>query len=100
VAATGRFCVNVLAHDQEALCRRFAAPGDRFAGHPWTLSPGGSPVLGGAVSWIDCSIGTVTETGDHVLVLGAVEAMEVCHGAPRPLVFLGGAYGGFAAAPA
>lgn len=100
IAATGRFCVNVLTEEQGEVGRRFAAPGDRFAGQGWRPSPGGSPILDGVGTWIDCTTHSVSDAGDHELVLGRVEAAEVGPGAPRPLVFLGGAFGGFAPVPA
>src|SRR4051812_1520426 len=40
------FCVNVLASDQEPLCRRLATGGaDKFDGIRWTPGPLGSPIL-------------------------------------------------------
>ncbi|HKC29901.1 MAG TPA: flavin reductase family protein, partial [Jatrophihabitans sp.] len=48
IRPVGRFCVNVLAHDQHELSELFARSGaDRFADVPWTPSPLGAPVLGG-----------------------------------------------------
>ena len=45
--------VNVLAHDQAALARRFAGKGeDRFAGTDFHLDDSGSPVLAGTAAWI------------------------------------------------
>src|ERR1700689_1235878 len=47
------FCVNVLAADQEPLCRAFAARGtDKFSGVDWHPAPTGSPILNDAVAWI------------------------------------------------
>jgi flavin reductase (DIM6/NTAB) family NADH-FMN oxidoreductase RutF len=90
-----RFCVNVLASDQEQLCREFASRGaDKFTDVTWALSPGGSPVLAGAVAWLDCSVEGVLDGGDHDIVLGRVEHLEVS-GAGDPLLFFQGGYGGF-----
>ncbi|KAB2812635.1 flavin reductase [Pimelobacter simplex] len=92
-----RFCVNVLASDQEQLCRQFASRGtDKFAGVSWDLSPGGSPVLDGAVAWLDCTVESVLDGGDHDIVLGRVEHLDVPGvGAGDPLLFFQGGYGGF-----
>ncbi|MDO9524024.1 MAG: flavin reductase family protein [Gemmobacter sp.] len=93
LAATGGFCVNVLALDQQALCRKLATKGeDRFAGVSWRPAPSGAPILEGVVAWIDCSIEQITEAGDHDLVLGRVCAMGVDTDHP-PLLFLRGGYG-------
>lgn len=87
IAATGKLCVNVLAQDQEWLGRRFAArDADRFADVVHDHSPSGLPILDGAVAWIDCSIHSVSDAGDHYLVLGAVESMAIERPA-APLVF-------------
>jgi 3-hydroxy-9,10-secoandrosta-1,3,5(10)-triene-9,17-dione monooxygenase reductase component len=77
----GVFCVNVLAEGQDELCWRFAkeAPADsdgRFDGVEWRPGTTGAPVLPGVVAWIDCSIHSVTQVGDHWFVVGAVEAMH------------------------
>ncbi|MBO0842258.1 MAG: flavin reductase [Nocardioides sp.] len=90
-----RFCVNVLAADQEDLCRRFASRAiDKFDGVSWTPAPGGSPVLDGVVAWIECAYHDIVEGGDHWIVLGEVRGLEV----PRPalpLLFFQGGYGRF-----
>jgi flavin reductase (DIM6/NTAB) family NADH-FMN oxidoreductase RutF/DNA-binding IclR family transcriptional regulator len=95
IEQAGRFCVNILSDEQEALCRRFARSGeDKFAGVPWRLSPQGSPVLEGALAWIDCGLARVDEAGDHLIVLGEVRSMD-SYGGPGPLVFFRGGYGQF-----
>ncbi|MGG7516513.1 flavin reductase [Allorhizobium undicola] len=71
------FAVNILAETQEAISNIFARPSeDRFAGIDWAIGPFGSPVLGGAAAWFDCSLHQVVEAGDHVILLGKVEAFE------------------------
>lgn len=92
ILAAGRFCVNVLAFDQHALCSRFATPGaDRFTGVDWWRSPGGCPVLDGALAWIDCTIEAEYPAGDHTIVLGRVHALDVQREA-APLVYHRGAF--------
>jgi flavin reductase (DIM6/NTAB) family NADH-FMN oxidoreductase RutF/DNA-binding IclR family transcriptional regulator len=96
--ATGRFCVNVLSADQEDVCRSFArSGGNKFENKLYKLSPGGCPVLDGAVAWIDCEIETVTEAGDHYICIGDVKVLDVAS-TSVPLVFFKGGYGRFAAA--
>mgnify|MGYP003712026671 CR=1 FL=1 len=92
----GRFCVNVLASDQQPLCRQLAAPGpDKFAGVSHRVSDNGSPIIDNVVAWIDCSLHAVHEAGDHYIVLGEVVALEV-ERPDRPLLFFQGNYGAFA----
>lgn len=96
VEAAGAFCVNILAADQGELCWRFAKDSDdKFAGVAWTPSPAtGSPVLDGAVAWIDCAIEAVADAGDHWWVLGRVLDLDVLSDAVA-MVFWQGRLGGF-----
>lgn len=92
IAATGRFCVNVLASEQIAACRRFASRhDDKFAGVAHGRSPAGLPLLDDALAWIDCDVERVIEIGDHLLVVGSVKAMER-RAEGSPLVFYRGGY--------
>lgn len=89
------FCINVLAADQEGLCRRFARPGeDKFAGVEWNPAPSGSPILDGVVAAIDCTFDSILEGGDHYIVIGSVTSLQVVN-AITPLLFFQGGYGDF-----
>jgi flavin reductase (DIM6/NTAB) family NADH-FMN oxidoreductase RutF len=91
----GTFCVNILAEDQEALSRAFAArPPDRFLGVGWQPGRAGAPVLAGVLAWIECTIDAEHAAGDHVIVVGRVQDLDVGHEG-RPLVFYRGGYGRF-----
>ena len=97
IRATGRFTVNILSADQEEVSRRFAsiASGtDRFEGIGWHPSPTGSPVVEGALAWIDATVEAEHDAGDHVLVIGRVTGLEVAREG-APLVFYRGGYGRF-----
>ena len=88
--------MNILAEDQEEVCRRFASKGDdKFAGLGWAPAGSGSPLLDGVLAWIDCDIDSVTEAGDHFCVMGRVRDLAVVHDG-APLVFFRGGYGRFA----
>jgi flavin reductase (DIM6/NTAB) family NADH-FMN oxidoreductase RutF len=91
--ASGAFCVNVLAEDQEALSRSFATTGlDRFLGVGWRPAPSGAPVLAGVLAWVDCTVEAEHEAGDHLMVVGRVRELDVVREG-RPLVFYRGGYG-------
>jgi flavin reductase (DIM6/NTAB) family NADH-FMN oxidoreductase RutF len=93
--ATGSFCVNILAEDQEALSRAFASHGlDRFSGVGWRPAPSGAPILGGALAWVDCTVEAEYPAGDHIIVVGRVAELDLAHEG-RPLVFYRGGYGRF-----
>ncbi len=100
VEATGKFCVNILADDQMAVCRAFSArDGDKYASCPWRTEATGSPVLEGVLSWIDCTIDSVSDAGDHLWVMGKIEAMKVEREDVGALQFFRGTYGEFAPFP-
>jgi 3-hydroxy-9,10-secoandrosta-1,3,5(10)-triene-9,17-dione monooxygenase reductase component len=92
---SGMFCVNVLAEDQEALSRTFAAPGrERFLGIGWRPAPSGAPVLAGVLAWVDCTVEAEYDAGDHLIVVGRVQELDLLQEG-RPLVFYRGGYGRF-----
>jgi flavin reductase (DIM6/NTAB) family NADH-FMN oxidoreductase RutF len=98
------FCVNVLASDQEPLCRQIATSReDKFHAVDWRPGALGAPILEGAVSWVECTFEEVREAGDHFIVLGRVHDLAV-ERSTLPLLFFQGGYGrfspgSFAAAP-
>lgn len=96
IREAGVFCANILAHDQEALCRRFATRGvEKFEGIGWKPSHAtGSPVLDGVLAWVDARIEAVHEAGDHLIVVGRVVDLDVTREA-SPLLFYRGGYGRF-----
>jgi len=81
-----RHLVNVLAANQTELSKRFAARGpDRFAGLRHSDTDTGLPRLPGCIAWFECAIRSRYDEGDHVILVGRIEAFEVAPG--RPLVF-------------
>ncbi|MET7859097.1 flavin reductase family protein [Streptomyces sp. NPDC005318] len=96
IAHAGAFCVNILGAEQGALCRKFAVSGaDKFAGVTYEAAPAtGSPLLGSVPAWVDCRIQAVHTGGDHLIVVGRVEALGAADG-DAPLLFHRGAFGRF-----
>ncbi|MFJ6403943.1 flavin reductase family protein [Streptomyces hydrogenans] len=99
IAAAGTFCVNILGAGQGPLCRAFAVSGaDKFAGVEWTPAPvTGTPRLTGTPAWIDCAITAVHTGGDHLIVVGRVEALGADDTDTEPLLFHRGRFGRFSA---
>ncbi|MDN3356510.1 flavin reductase family protein [Actinomadura sp. DC4] len=95
IRRAGRFCVNILSAPQLEVCLRLAAKGgDKFAGLDWTESPGGGPVIDGALAWLECTVEAEHVAGDHVIVVARVHHLDRHHDGD-PLVFYRGSYGSF-----
>jgi 3-hydroxy-9,10-secoandrosta-1,3,5(10)-triene-9,17-dione monooxygenase reductase component len=91
----GFFCVNLLAEDQEELSVRMATKADeKFDGVRWSPAKSGAPLLEGVLGHVDCTVHAVHEAGDHYVVVGRVQALELGD-RDNPLVFYQGGYGGF-----
>ena len=98
VARSGVFGVTVLGKDDAEIGRRFARfdPAvDRFASDEWSTAKTGSPLLATALSWLDCSVVSAYEGGDHTIFVGEVLAAAT----PRttsPLLYHSRTWGQFA----
>lgn len=88
VERAGRLCVNLLAEGQAALARQFArSGGDKYAGVRWTDSAQThSPLLEGALAWVDCEIERSHQGGDHIIAVCRVLDLAVRNDL-RPLIF-------------
>lgn len=87
-----RFCVNFLAADQTDVSNSFASLAeDKFDGVAWQPTSNGMPRLENTVGWVDCSVHSVHEAGDHYLVIGKVEDLGQGD-ADKPLLFHQGRY--------
>jgi len=88
----GRFGVSVLGRQHERFAKRATAPGpDRFAGIDWKLGPGGVPLLTDALATIECEIVAEHPAGDHWIVVGQVDALQISP-IKDPLIFFDSAY--------
>lgn len=89
-----RYLVHVLAADQLDLAQRFATrAADRFgstSGTAWSTNGSSLPHLAGCVAWFECINRSQHEEGDHIILVGHVEAFAVNGG--TPLVFHDGRY--------
>ena len=73
----GRFGVNILGEDSQALSDCFAGapsplPRSAFCNAPYSLGEAGLPVLDAAVAYLACDVEKVIEAGDHTMYLGRV----------------------------
>jgi flavin reductase (DIM6/NTAB) family NADH-FMN oxidoreductase RutF len=84
----GMFSASLLERRQEFLAERFAGRAPLVMADwrevPHRLSPGGLPLVTGAVCWFECRVAQLHEAGDHVIAVGAVTHAE--RGGGEPLV--------------
>ncbi|HWJ81555.1 MAG TPA: flavin reductase family protein [Nocardioides sp.] len=100
IQRAGRFCINVLAADQEHVSAQMATKGtDKFAGIDWHPAEAtGSPVIEGTLAHLDCTVHTVHEAGDHYVVIGRVQhlatgpADDTAEQLSEPLLYFRGRY--------
>jgi len=71
------FGVNILSEAQKDVSNTFARPvEDRFAAVEWQKGPFGAPVFADVAAWFDCSSHEIIDAGDHVILIGRVEAFD------------------------
>ena len=81
--AADRFALSVLAGDQMALARRFAADlDDRFDGVATWAGAGGLPLIAGALATFECRREAVHPGGDHAIIVGRVDRFAARDGSP------------------
>ena len=98
MSASAHFGVNVLAASQRHIGRALSRPpSQRFDGVEWTPREHDLPQLAGSLAWMACRTHAVYNAGDHDIVLGEVESLEVLS-REDPLLFLRGGYPALAGA--
>lgn len=95
----GRFCVSILGRVQEPLAMAFASKtADKFSETPWRPAPvTRSPMIEGAMAWIDCELDAEHDAGDHTIVVGRVVDVEINESEQHPLLFYRAGFGRFEA---
>jgi flavin reductase len=101
IRENGRFCVNVLRHDQAVVSDTFAGRvegpgGDKFACATWGELATGSPALHGALVSYDCHLARYMLCGSHFIFIGDVVDVAISDDeetARRVLVYANRVYG-------
>jgi 3-hydroxy-9,10-secoandrosta-1,3,5(10)-triene-9,17-dione monooxygenase reductase component len=66
----GSLCVNILGERQQPIAAQLASGrSDKFHAIEWSPSPGGLPVLSGALAWLECTVHAEHPAGDHDIVV-------------------------------
>ena len=91
----GSFAVSILADGQQQLAEFFST-GDRYdatmGGFPYRAAGSGSPILDGALGWLDCRLWRQYDGGDHTIAVGEVTEMALSKPDGAPLLYHAGAY--------
>lgn len=93
--ARQRFGINVLANSQRAISEFFARPAEdqhtpSEAGASFDRTQHGTPVLQGALAYLECRLSHAQIAGDHTIFVGEVEDLVVRDG--EPLLYFRGQY--------
>lgn len=91
IEQAGYFAVHILGEQQVTLGPRFARllpqATDLFAGIQYRVERTGAPVLEDCLAWLDCSVHSSTEVGDHTLFVGVVEALGTGSEEGEPILY-------------
>lgn len=93
--AAEQFAIHVVGADQVDVCNGFARSGDAFGDLTWHRGGGNVPLIDGCLSRFECTKTATHDGGDHTIIIGQVTRVTTQKG--TPLMFFGGAYGGFQA---
>lgn len=94
--AKKRFGINVLCEDQRAISEYYAQPvyahdqAETRAGARFERTQHGTPILHGALAYLECKLVSTQEAGDHTIFIAEVEDVVVRDG--KPLLFFRGDY--------
>ena len=93
--AKKRFGINILGENQRAISEYYARASGTHeraeaAGARFDRTQHGTPVLHGALSYLECRLVSTQEAGDHTIFIAEVEDVVVREG--EPLLFFRGDY--------
>jgi flavin reductase (DIM6/NTAB) family NADH-FMN oxidoreductase RutF len=94
--AKKRFGINILAEDQRVISEYYARPvhthehAEEEAGARFDRTAQGTPILNGALAYLECRLQSAEEAGDHTIFIAEVEDVVVRQG--EPLLYFRGRY--------
>jgi flavin reductase (DIM6/NTAB) family NADH-FMN oxidoreductase RutF len=94
--ARKRFGINVLSEHQRAVSEHYARPdrdparAETEAGAKFDRTAHGTPVLHGALAYLECRLQSAQDAGDHTIFIAEVEEVVVRTG--RPLIYFRSGY--------
>src|SRR5258708_30452674 len=94
--ASKRFGINVLSEQQRAISEHYARPdrdparAEKEAGARFDRTQHGTPVLQGALAYLECVLNSAQDAGDHTIFISEVEDVVVRTG--KPLLYFQSSY--------
>ncbi|MBV7699686.1 flavin reductase family protein [Streptomyces sp. TRM70350] len=95
IISAQHFGISVLGAEQEHLARHFADKNrplghEQFSGFDWTPGPvTRSPLMKGALAWLECELAEYHDSGDHSIFIGDVVNASSSAGTAGLLFFNG-----------
>jgi flavin reductase ActVB len=81
-----RYAINILSQDQKDIAMHFARKGvDKFGPHQFRYGTGDKPhppMLPGSMASLVCVARDVHEAGDHTVLIGEIQEVELCEATP------------------
>ena len=95
--ARKRFGVNVLSSEQRAISEYYARSSEKHqraedVGARFARTAHGTPVLEGAIAYLECRLHSTQPAGDHTIFIAEVEQVEMREG--EPLLYFRSRYRG------
>lgn len=89
------FTVNILAADQQDLSDEMARPGGHVLdASQFDIGACGGILLHGALAQFECHLHSRVDAGDHIILIGGIDAVSYCAKARAPLIYFRGGYNG------
>lgn len=84
------FAVHLLGQENVSWVRHFGLQSgheiNKFASVPYSTAKTGSPIVEGAIGWLDCRIESKLDIGDRSVIIGdVVDSNITCYGPPLTL---------------
>jgi flavin reductase (DIM6/NTAB) family NADH-FMN oxidoreductase RutF len=92
IRSNGWYSISILPQTAERIARRFAAEAAelKFEGVAFRVGTTGAPILEDAIAWIECTVRSSHDGGDHTIFVGEVVAGDAREG--EPLVYYRGGF--------
>lgn len=94
--ARGRFGVNILSEHQQKISEYYSWPArthdraEQEAGARFDRTEHGTPILRGALAYLECRLHSAQDAGDHTIFIAEVEEVVIREG--NPLVYFQSSY--------